>query len=129
MADAARLDNSSGVLTALPDLQYPEGYEEITTYRAVDTELADGTVATDMISTSAKRRFVLRWRALTDTEKGDIEAAFAAIKDGTARTFEPPFSSTTYEVTRDLQFYEVPFRSTLTANGLRWSAEMRLREV
>lgn len=129
MADAARLDNTGGTLTALPDLAYPNGYEEYVSYRAVDTELADGTVSTDMIQSGAKRRFVLRWRNLDTSDKNDVNTAFGAVKDGTARTFEPPFTTTTYEVTRDVGFYEIEWRASFAQSGLRWSGEMRLREV
>ena len=105
-----------------------DGYDEGYGYRGADREMLDGSVATDLVSTTAKRTFELRWRELTETQVGTVRTAFATVKSSSA-SFTSPLGGS-YTVTRDIGFFEldIKWRSQRGSVG-RAAVTMRLREV
>lgn len=117
----------AGTTLANPDAN--GGYSESFLYRGADTEMADGSISTDLIYTTDKRMFTLHWSALTTVEKTALENAFAAAKFSSVGVAFTSPANIAYTVTRAKDFMEIVFESFLIAGGsLRWRAELRLRE-
>lgn len=109
------------------NLPHPSTFRERVSYRGAFSEMADGSVAADLVNANAKRTFVIGWKMLNDTDKGTVATAFAAVKSSTA-TFTSP-TGTSYTVTRDPQQSDIEFEATHTPGGFRWAVTMTLREV
>jgi hypothetical protein len=95
-------------------------------YRGGVNEMADGTQQMDLVNTTAKRIFRLTLSLVTATEKTTVLTAWATIKQASA-TFED-MDSNSFTVTRLLDA-DLEWTAALTANGLRWSAVLNLKEV
>lgn len=109
-------------------LPYPSGYRERVGYRGAFSEMADGTVAVDLVNVNAKREFTVTWRAITAANKTTIETAFATVKNASA-TFLAP-TNTSYTVTRHPDQAEIEFEAIKqNSTTLRFNVEMRLREA
>ena len=103
------------------------GFAETLSFRGKTIERADGSQSTDLVQSSAKRTFVLKWKMLSASEKADIITAFTAIKDTSGAFIAPDGSA--YTVTRegdaDLEFEFV--RSSGGVFG--YDSSLQLREV
>lgn len=109
----------------LPD---PSEYEENEGYRGAGRLMADGSVAFDLVTTTAKHEYKITWGTLTAAQKTTVKAAFATVKNSSAAFTTIEGASVT--VTRlpdedDLTFAAVP----VAGGALRWKTTMRLREV
>lgn len=105
-----------------------DGYTETIEYRGGRTKTANGTVITDLVQTSAKRKFKLAWTALTDAQRTTLLSAVDAIKN-TSGSFTAPTGSS-YTVTMDDDQPDVNFDGYTVGNGTtRWRCELYLREV
>ena len=111
--------------TTLPN---PSEFTISRNYRGTTTEMADGTVRIDLVSTTAKHVFTLAWTGLTSTQVGTVTTAFDAIKESySASNFTAP-NGTVYTVTRDSELSWDTFHST---GNLRYNSRnpLVLREV
>ncbi len=109
--------------TTLPN---PSDFEKKRAFRGSMTEMADGSVAFDVVSTNVKHAYTLKWAQLDDTDKGKIETAYDAMKTASV-SFTPPDGSSAATVTRTET--EPTFVMVTTALGLRWNVTLELREV
>lgn len=111
--------------TSLPS---PSGYNERVGYRGAPSEMADGTLAWDLVNTNAKREFTVIWRAITAANKTTIETAFATVKSASATFLSP--TNVSYTVTRHPEQAEIEFEAVKqNSTTLRFNVEMRLREA
>lgn len=109
-------------------LPYPSSYSERVSYRGGSSEMADGTVAFDLVSTSQKREFTLGWKGLTDAQRGAVLGGYAAVQSASATFLSP--ANTSYTVTRHPEQGELEFEAVKqNSTTLRWSVTMRLREA
>lgn len=53
-------------------------------FRGGTLDMADGSIVHDLVDTTVRYRFRLRWEYLTSTEKGTIQTQWDAIKNTTA---------------------------------------------
>lgn len=67
-------------------------------YRGGTNEMADGSIVHDLVDTTARHTFRLRWEYLTATELGTITGAWDAIKNATASYTS--IANTTHTVTQ-----------------------------
>ena len=111
--------------TTLPS---PSGYRERVGYRGGFTEMADGTLAVDLVNTNAKREFTVTWKGLNDTQKGAVETAFATVKSASATFLSP--TNVSYTVTRSPDQSEIEWEALKqNSTTLRWNTTMTLREA
>ena len=110
-------------------LTVPSGYTQTVGYRGGRQLMADGTLVTDLVNTSAKRVFELSWNALTDAQKSSLETAHAAIKDTSGSYTD--ISGTSYTVTLDEGGGDLEFEAKHVGNGaaVRWGVTLTLRQV
>lgn len=109
-------------------LPYPSGYRERVGYRGGFTELADGTVAVDLVNVNAKREFTVTWRGLTSAQKTTVETAFATVKSASATFLSP--TNVSYTVTRSPDQAEIEWEAIKqNSTTLRWNVTMQLREA
>ena len=105
-----------------------DGFDEGYGFRGADREMLDGSVATDLVSTTAKRTFELRWRELTESQIATVQSAFDTVKTASA-SFTTPRGGT-YTVTRDVGFFELDIKWKSRRQVIKATAvTMRLREV
>lgn len=114
--------------TTLPQVYVKGGFMEYPGYRGADLEMASGALATDLISTSVKRRFELYWVGLTEAQVSTVLTAFATVDDSSA-SFTSPLGGS-YTVTRDYGALELEITWYMVGGGTaRADVRMRLREV
>lgn len=65
-------------------LPMPVSQEYEPEYRGGALEMADGSIVHDLVDTTARYRFRLKWILLTQTQKNTILTAYAGIKNTTA---------------------------------------------
>lgn len=68
-----------GVTLAFPAEQ---SYQRL--FRGGHLDMADGSIVIDLVDTTVRYRFKLRWELITSTEKGTIQTQWDAIKNTTA---------------------------------------------
>lgn len=102
-------------------------YEETREFRGAMVEMADGTVQFDVVTTSAKRLFVLYWTLLTDAQKATLESAYDALKTATATLVLPTGVTPSPTVSRTKK--ELVFKPVMSGGNFLWSTSMELREV
>lgn len=107
-------------------LPHPSEFRCARSFRGAPAEMADGTVAFDVVASAAKRTWVLSWAAISDTDKGTLETLYDALKTASA-TFQPPEGGSTATVTRTNR--EPVFEAVKAKIGLRWNVELEFREV
>lgn len=114
----------------LPYVSKRDGYEESIEYRGYQQTLADGSTATELVSTAAKRRFRLSWVALTEDQvthaSTGIVKAYEGVRSGTASFTSPVGGSHT--VNRDGEL-EIRWYSIGGTPTLRADVVMRLKEA
>ena len=113
--------------TTLPQVYVKGGFMEYPGYRGADLEMASGALATDLISTSVKRRFELYWVGLTEAQVSTVLTAFATVDDSSASFTSPTGGS--YTVTRDYGALELEVQWYRGGGVARADVRMRLREV
>lgn len=59
-----------------------QSYERL--FRGGHSEMADGSIVIDLVDTTARHKFSLRWEYVDETELGTITTAWDAIKNTTA---------------------------------------------
>ena len=90
--------------------------------------MADGSLSTDLVSTSAKLRWELGWDWLTSAQVTTLKAAVDAVK-ASSGTFVD-VDTTSYTVTLDENFLEVEIEMKKVAgNNQRFAASIKLRQV
>ena len=105
-----------------------DGFDESYGYRGADREMLDGSVHTALVTTTAKRRFELRWREVTESQIATLQSAFATVRDGNA-TFVTPRGGS-YTVTRDVGFFELDIKWKSRRQVIKaTSVTLKLREV
>lgn len=112
--------------TTLPQVAW-NGYDETPGYRGADTIMASGAMVTDLISTSLKRSFELRWVGLSEAQVTTVLTAFATVDSGSASFTSPVGGSHT--VTREVGQLAINVNWYTAAGTLRADVTMRLREV
>lgn len=115
----------------LPQVTSKDGFMEYVEYRGADTEMLSGAVVTDLVSTSAKRRFELSWVGLTEDQVTNASTgvlkAWEGVRSGSASFTSPRGGS--YTVTRDVGELELQITWYKGGGVLRADVRMRLREV
>ncbi len=106
------------------------GYKEELFYRGASVLMADGSIKIDLVQSTAKLEFTLKWTGITTAQRTTIETAFATIKTSfSSNNFTAP-TGTQYTVTRHPSQDTLDWDSTMIAgNTLRWGTSMKLREV
>jgi hypothetical protein len=113
--------------TTLPQIARADGYTERLELRGVDVVMASGAMATDLVNSTAKRKFELRWKALTESQVTTLETAWATVKTASV-SFTSPRGGT-FTVTRDVESKELELKWYGAGTGMRADASMKLREV
>jgi hypothetical protein len=81
-----------------------------------------------LVQSGVKREFTLAWDMLTSTQKANIITAFTALLTGYTSSNFTDVNGNTYTVTRYPGQYP-EFTPVVAAGGLRYRAELKLREV
>lgn len=114
----------------LPYVRKNDGYEEMVEYRGYQQQLADGSTATELVSTTVKRRFRLSWVALTEDQVTNASTgvlkAYEGIRAGSAGFTSPIGGSHT--VNRDGEL-EIRWYSVGGTPTLRADVVMKLKEA
>lgn len=108
-------------------LPEPSEYRAKVGYRGAGRVMADGSVAYDLYSTSAKTEWTLTWPALTTAQRATVASAYDTIKNSSAAFTSLEGTVTT--VTRLPEQDTLEFEAIQTRNGPRWRCTMVLREV
>lgn len=107
-------------------LAYPEDQNYERFFRGGTLEMADGSIVKDLVDTTVRHRFRLRWRLLTSTEKGTIQTQWDAIKDATATYLS--IENASYTVTQP-EGATLSVTPRVTASGeIAFDVEMELIE-
>jgi len=114
-------------ILASKTLADPTGYTRRRTFRGGRSIMADGSMVTDLVNTSAKMVWELSWPALTDAQFINLRDAFDALKD-TSGSFTDT-DGTVYTVTLDEGFDTLEREFVRAKAGNRWRTSIRLRQV
>lgn len=66
------------------NLPFPKEQSYTRFFRGGQLPMADGSIVIDLVDTTVRYRFSLKWELLTSTEKGTIQTQWDAIKNTTA---------------------------------------------
>ena len=107
---------------------YPNKYRQYAGYRGGTSIMADGTMTTDLVNTSAKLRWELGWDWLTSAQVATLKTAVDAVK-ASSGTFVD-VDGTSYTVTLDENFLELEIEmKKIAGNNQRFSTTIKLRQV
>ncbi len=107
---------------------YPNKYRQYAGYRGGTSTMADGTLSTDLVNTSAKLRWELGWDWLTSAQVATLKTAVDAVK-ASSGTFVD-VDGTSYTVTLDENFLELEIEmKKIAGNNQRFSTTIKLRQV
>jgi len=107
---------------------YPNKYRQYAGYRGGTSIMADGTLSTDLVNTSAKLRWELGWDWLTSAQVATLKTAVDAVK-ASSGTFVD-VDGTSYTVTLDENFLELEIEmKKIAGNNQRFAATIKLRQV
>jgi len=107
---------------------YPNKYRQYAGYRGGTSIMADGTLSTDLVNTSAKLRWELGWDWLTSAQVATLKTAVDAVK-ASSGTFVD-VDGTSYTVTLDENFLELEIEmKKIAGNNQRFSTTIKLRQV
>ena len=107
---------------------YPNRYKQTVGYRGGTSIMADGSMTTDLVSTTAKLRWEIGWDWLTSAQVATLKTAVDAIKN-TSGTFVD-VDGTSYTVTLDDGFLDVEIEMKKVAgNNQRYATTIKLRQV
>ena len=114
--------------TTMAQVGHRDSYNETLELRGGDIITANGTMLTDLVQASAKRKFELKWVGLTEAQVSTIETAWATVATASV-SFTSPRGGT-YTVTRDTGAMALDIRLYGSGAGVvRGDVSMRLREV
>ena len=113
--------------TTLPQVT-ADGYDEMPELRGASDEMANGALATDLVSATVKRRFELRWKLLTEAEITTVTGAWSAMVIAGSASFTSP-SGGSHTVTHDEQLKLEVRWEKLTKTAMLGALTLRLREV
>lgn len=113
--------------TTLPQVT-ADGYDEMPELRGAADEMANGALATDLVSATVKRRFELRWKMLTETEITTVTGAWSAMVIAGSANFTAPGGGT-YTVTHDDQLKLEVRWEKLTKTAMLGALTLKLRQV
>lgn len=65
-------------------LPMPTDQDYTRLYRGGTQQMADGSIVKDLVDTTARHKFSLKWKLKTNTELGTIQTAWDGIKNTTA---------------------------------------------
>ena len=109
-------------------LQAPQKYKQYAGYRGGTSIMADGSMTTDLVSTSAKLRWEIGWDWLTSAQVTTLKTAVDAIKNTSGMFVD--VDGTSYTVTLDDGFLDVEIEMKKVAgNNQRFSTTIKLRQV
>ena len=118
----------SAPVLATYTLPIPNRYKQMFGYRGGTSIMADGSMTTDLVSTSAKLRWEIGWDWLTSAQVTTLKTAVDAVKN-TSGTFVD-VDGTSYTVTLDDGFLDVEIEMKKVAgNNQRFSTMIKLRQV
>jgi len=107
---------------------YPNKYRQFAGYRGGTSIMADGSMTTDLVNTSAKLRWELGWDWLTSAQVATLKTAVDAVK-ASSGTFVD-VDGTSYTVTLDENFLELEIEmKKIAGNNQRFAATIKLRQV
>ena len=107
---------------------YPNKYRQYAGYRGGTTIMADGSMTTDLVNTSAKLRWELGWDWLTSAQVATLKTAVDAVK-ASSGTFVD-VDGTSYTVTLDDGFLEIELEmKKIAGNNQRFATSIKLRQV
>lgn len=104
-----------------------DGYDETLELWGSDVVMASGAVKTDLVQSSAKRKFELRWKALTEDQVSTVETAWATV--ATASVGFTSVRGNKYTVTRDVGAKSLDIKWYGAGSAVRADVTLRLREV
>lgn len=110
-------------------LPMPNEYSVSVSYRGGELEMADGSLAIDLVASAKKRLWTLEYLLLTDAQRTNLEAGFDAIKAGYTTNNFTDISGSQYTVTRTSATQELKFELVKSVLGNRWKTSLQLREV
>jgi hypothetical protein len=113
--------------TTMPQIARTDGYSERVELRGSDIVMASGALATDLVNSTAKRKFELRWKGMTEAQVTTIETAWATVKTASTSFTSPRGGS--FTVTRDEGSKEIELRWYGAGSTIRADVSMKLREV
>ncbi len=105
-----------------------DGYDEMPELRGAADEMANGALATDLVSATVKRRFELRWKLLTEAEITSVVGAWSSMVTAGSASFTPPGGGS-YTVTHDEQLKLEVRWEKLTKTAMLGSLTLKLRQV
>ena len=107
---------------------YPNKYRQYAGYRGGTSIMADGTMTTDLVNTSAKLRWELGWDWLTSAQVATLKTAVDAVKNASGTFVD--VDGTSYTVTLDENFLELEIEmKKIAGNNQRFSTTIKLRQV
>ena len=118
----------SAPVLATYTLAVPNKYKQTFGYRGGTSIMADGTLSTDLVSTSSKVRWEMGWDWLTAAQVITLQNAFGSIKNTSGTLTD--VDTTQYTVTLDDGFLELEIEMKKTAgNNQRFATTLKLRQV
>ena len=118
----------SAPVLATYTLPIPNRYKQMFGYRGGTSIMADGSMTTDLVSTSTKLRWEMGWDWLTQAQCVTLQNAFGSIKNASGAFTD--VDSGGYTVTLDDGFLELEFEMKKVAgNNQRYAATLKLRQV
>lgn len=79
-------------------LEYPQKYDETILTDETVYQYLDGSVATDRVSRPERRKVVISWAALTQSQYDDVESALTALMSGPQSLTDPAGETWTAEL-------------------------------
>ena len=115
---------------ASQSLATPNRYKQTTGYRGGTSIMADGSMTTDLVSTSVKLRWELGWDWLTAAQVTTLLTAFDTIKNAYTSNNFTDVDTTQYTVTLDDGFLELEIEmKKIAGNNQRFMTTIKLRQV
>ena len=107
---------------------YPNRYRQIAGYRGATSIMADGSMVTDLVSTSVKLRWEIGWDWLTAAQVTTLKTAFDSIKAASGTFVD--VDGTSYAVTLDDNALELEIEmKKIAGNTQRFATSIKLRQV
>jgi hypothetical protein len=109
--------------SALPG---PTTYRKDVEFVGGSVTLASGKVRRDLVRATAAKKYALAWVALSSTEKGTLEAAWAAAVAGEVAFESPDGDNTTVTAPPDAK---ISFEAYVSQGVLLWKTAIELWEA
>lgn len=104
----------------------PTTYRKDVEFVGGSVTLANGTVRRDLVRATAARKYALAWVALSTTDKGTLETAWAAAVAGEVSFASPDGDSVTVTAPPDAR---LSFEAYQSQGVLLWKTAIELWEV